>query len=327
MRAENDPCADGRTTTETDWLPIFLTLAAVTYSGAHYIGHEFDYINHFSRLARRPSVRTTVAILYRLSIDFIRFILALLGMILLLVLECKNAISSFSRRFWDRSIVAGESTSAIKWMSLQYDAASHSHRANATRQELRAARARTYTVLRWGIPVAAVVLLLHGPPDFTDSSPVMNPEVRPYRVPGWIIRARPENRQYGRSNSHYTPSSECLILDELCVSKIQNLQLKSAGLQSSSMMLSGNVEQHMDVSEDALLALRSEDTSMIGNDDNFSTLILAHTQTETEIETETETMKADKSTATMTGTVRSSSDDTMYRYCSACRQKHCCSFP
>jgi hypothetical protein len=325
MRAENDPCADGRTTTETDWLPIFLTLAAVTYSGAHYIGHEFDYINHFSRLARRPSVRTTVAILYRLSIDFIRFILALLGMILLLVLECKNAISSFSRRFWDRSIVAGESTSAIKWMSLQYDAASHSHRANATRQGMRAARARTGTVLRWAIPVAAVVLLLHGPPDFADSSPVINPEVRPYHVPGWVIRARPENRHQDRSNSHYTPSSECLILDEQCISKIQDLELKRAGLlQSSSIMLSDNVE-HMDISEGALVVLRSEDIGMIGNEDNFSTVIIAHTQTE--IETETETTMAEKSTITMTGTVRSSSDDTLYRYCSACRQKHCCSFP
>jgi hypothetical protein len=89
-------------------------------------------------------------------------------------------------------------------------------------------------------------------------------------------------------------------------------------------MLSDNVE-HMDISEGALVVLRSEDIGMIGNEDNFSTVIIAHTQTE--IETETETTMAEKSTITMTGTVRSSSDDTLYRYCSACRQKHCCSFP
>ena len=92
----------------------------------------------------------------------------------------------------------------------------------------------------------------------------------------------------------------------------------------------------MDISEGALGALRSEDISMTGNEDNFSTVIIAHTQTEAKIETETPITElsvterdglADKPTATMTGTVRSSSDDTLYRYCSACRQKHCCSFP
>jgi hypothetical protein len=51
MRVQNDPCADGRTTTETDWLVIILALAAVIYSGAHYIGYEFQYIRHFLHFA------------------------------------------------------------------------------------------------------------------------------------------------------------------------------------------------------------------------------------------------------------------------------------
>jgi hypothetical protein len=254
MRTENDPCADGSTATETDWFVICLALAAVAYSGAHYIGHEFEYINHFSHLARKPYVRTTGVILQSLVVDFIRFILAVLGIIFFLVLECKNAISSFSSHFWDGSTL-GESTSAIKWMSLQYDAISHSHRANATRQGLRATRARIGTVLRWGIPVVALVLLLHGPPDSTDSLPVIKPEVRPYSFPSWVIRARPENRHYDRSNSHYVPLNECLVLAGNSNSRAQSLQLHSAGLQSSNIVLQGNIEQSHQGENDSLSSL------------------------------------------------------------------------
>jgi hypothetical protein len=338
MRVQNDPCADGRTATETDWLAILLALAAVIYSGAHYIGYEFEYIHHFFHIARSPYVSTTGAILQRLALDLIRVVLTVLGIILFLVLECKNAISSFSRRFRNESVVGplGESTSAIKWMSLRYDAASHSHRANATRQGIRAARAQIGTLLGWGIPVAAVLILLHGPPVDTDSLSTGKSEVRPYVVPAWVIRARPENRYYDRSNNHYTPSDEWLVFDQEHNPGIQSLELQSAGLQSSSIVLSSNVER-TDNPEGALAALKSENNRLDSESESQGTAIIAHIPTawQTRTETETRTTIIELSfTETLVlhgtegeSTITKPSHDVTYRYCSVCRQKHCCSFP
>lgn len=81
MRVERDPCADCHGhPTETDWLAIFLALAAVVYSGAHYIGYDFEYLQHYFHFARSRRVRATVAVLERISIDLIRFALAILGL-------------------------------------------------------------------------------------------------------------------------------------------------------------------------------------------------------------------------------------------------------
>jgi hypothetical protein len=237
MRAEKDPFADCYgLPTETDWLAIFLAIAAVVYSSAHYIGYDFGYLQHYFHFARSPYVSTISAVLQRLAIDFIRFILAVLGITLILVLECKNALSSLSYRSLHVSLVGilGGSRIVAEKIGQQYDAASNSHHANATRQRFRAARARLGTLLRWGIPVVAVIILFHGPPDFMGSPPTRkHDEVRPYMVPGWVILARPENRWHDRSNSHYVPSDDCLVFDEECGSRIQSSELRSAGLQNS----------------------------------------------------------------------------------------------
>jgi hypothetical protein len=264
MRTKEDPCAGFHTplaATETDWLAIFLALAAVVYSGAHYIGHDFEYINHYLYLARSPSIRTACAIFQRLAIDFIRFILAVLGIILVLVLEFKNAIASLSHRFWNGSVVnsLGEYTWVIEKISMHYDAANHGRRAYATRQGLRAARAQIGTLLRWGLPVAVLLVIIHGPPDYTDSPPTSRPEVRPYVIPGWVIRARPENRHKDRSNSHYIPSDECLAFDKMYNSE------GALAISKSGETKSRRTGTH---------TLEAE----IGNQ---STVTIAHTHTET----------------------------------------------
>jgi hypothetical protein len=279
MRVERDPCADCRgPPTETDWVAIFLALAALIYSGAHYIGYEFEYLQHYFHFARSPYVSTIVAVFQRLAIDLISFVLAVLGITLILVLECKKALSSLSYRSWHGSIVGilGGSTAMAEKISQQYDAASNSHHANATLQRFRAARGRLATLLLWGIPMAAVLILFHGPPDFTDSPRARkHDEIRHYMVPSWVILARPENRWQDRSNSHYVPSDEYLVLDKECGSKIQSLGLRSAGLQNSNMVLGSKVEQ-IETSGSALDALKSEDTAMAGNNDNISAPLVLH---------------------------------------------------
>jgi hypothetical protein len=229
MRVEIDPCADCYgPRTEADWLAIFLALATVVYSSAHYIGYDFEYLRHYLHFARSPCVSTISAVLHRLAIDFIRFVLAILGITLILVLECKKALFSLSYRSWNVSFVGilGGSTIVAEKIGQQYDVASNSHHANATRQRFRAASARLGTLLRWGIPMIAAIVIFHGPPDFTDSPPTRkHDEVRPYMIPNWVILARPENRWHDRSNSHHVPSSECLIFDKKRGSRIRRLEL------------------------------------------------------------------------------------------------------
>jgi hypothetical protein len=265
MRVERDPCADCHgPPTETDWLAIFLALAAVVYSGAHYIGYDFEYLQHYFHFARSPRVRTTVAVLQRIGFDLIRFALAILGITLILVLQCKKALPYVANSFWHASSVgtlAGGSFLGEK-IGLQYDAVNHSHHANLARQRLRAARARFGTFLRWGIPVAAVVLLFHGPPEFADSSPVSDPEVRSYKIPSWVIFARPENRYHDHSNCHYRPGDECLALEKNHNAKTQSLELQSAGLQNPEIVSGSSLEQTLSAIN------KSEDTTMTDNDNN-----------------------------------------------------------
>jgi hypothetical protein len=270
MRVERDPCADCHgPPTETDWLAIFLALAAVVYSGAHYIGYDFEYLQHYFHFARSPRVRTTVAVLQRIGFDLIRFALAILGITLILVLQCKKAPSYVANSFWHASSVGtlAGGTFVDEKIGLHYDAINHSHHANLARQRFRAARARFGTFLRWGIPVAAVVLLFHGPPEFADSSPVSKPEVISYKIPSWVILARPENRYHDHSNCHYRPGDECLALEKNHNAKTQSLELQSAGLQSLNI-----VSEQLDVTEGTLSAInKSEDTTMTDNDNNTAT--------------------------------------------------------
>jgi hypothetical protein len=270
MRVERDPCADCHgPPTETDWLAIFLALAAVVYSGAHYIGYDFEYLQHYFHFARSPRVRTTVAVLQRIGFDLIRFALAILGITLILVLQCKKALSYVANSFWHASSVGtlAGGTFVGEKIGLHYDAINHSHHANLARQRFRAARARFGTFLRWGIPVAAVVLLFHGPPEFADSSPVSKPEVISYKILSWVILARPENRYHEHSNCHYRPGDECLALEKNHNAKTQSLELQSKGLQSLNI-----VSEQLDVTECTLSAInKSEDTTMTDNDNNTAT--------------------------------------------------------
>jgi hypothetical protein len=253
MLVERDPCADCHgPPTETDWLAIFLALAAVVYSGAHYIGYDFEYLQHYFHFARSRRVRATVAVLERISIDLIRFALAILGITLILVLQCKKAIPYVANSFWHAGSVGtlAGGTFVGEKIGLHYDAVSHSHYAYLARQRFRAARAWFGTFLRWGIPVAAVFLLFHGPPEFADSSPVSEPEVRPYKIPSWVIPARPENRYHDHSNCHYRPGDECLALE----------------LQSPNIVSGSSLEQ-LEITEGTLSAInKSENTTMTDND-------------------------------------------------------------
>ena len=271
MRVERDPCADCHGhPTETDWLAIFLALAAVVYSGAHYIGYDFEYLQHYFHFARSRRVRATVAVLERISIDLIRFALAILGLTLILVLQCKKAISCVANSFWHAGSVGtlAGGTFVGENIGLHYDAVSHSHDAYLARQRFRAVRAWFGTFLRWGIPVAAVFLLFHGPPEFADSSPVSEPEVRPYKIPSWVILARPENRYHDHSNCHYRPGDECLALEKNHNANIQSLELQSAELQSPNIVSGSSLEQ-LEITEGTLSAInKREDTTVTDNDNN-----------------------------------------------------------
>jgi hypothetical protein len=117
---------------------------------------------------------------------------------------------------------------------------------------------------------------------------------------------------------------------------IQSLELQSAGLQSSSIVLSSNVER-TDNPEGALAALKSENNRLDSESESQGTAIIAHTpiawQARTETETRTTTIELPVTeTLVLHGaeggsTITKPSDDATYRYCSVCRQKHCCSFP
>ena len=227
MSTQTDPCAGyypPPTKSATDWLANIFALGAIIHAIAHYIGPDFKYANHLAYLARRPSVRLTCAVFKRIGLDCIRFVLAFLGLTVVLILESKKAIIYLYRLGWLK-IVANfipDHVAASEWISRHYDAAAHSHRANATRQRLRAARARLYALMRWGISVAVVLMILHGPPDYTESEPssMIEAEARPYVVPSWVIAAWPENWPRDGSSSHYKPADERLVFDEDYFSRI-----------------------------------------------------------------------------------------------------------
>ena len=289
MRTQSDPCADGRSSlaeAETDWLPIILAFGTIVYAGANYIGHKFGFISLYTSLARSPYVRITCAVFQRIAIDCIRYVLAVLGIALIIILECKKALSSFFRGDWCSSAASSlrENTSAFERMSLQYDAASNGHCANATRQQLRAARARLGTLLWWAIPVAAMLMLLHGPPEYKDSSPKIEPQVRSYVVPSWVITARPENRRRDGSSSHYVPAGEHLVFYKNYYARFQSSESQSiegrvaetqiitpqdletlSSAQSFNIMPSSSMEQ-IDIPEGALAAFKSKDMTLTDKD-------------------------------------------------------------
>lgn len=285
MRAEKDPCADCRdfsTSTETDWLAILLALAAAVYSGAHYIGYDFEYLQHYLHFARSPHVRAIAAVLQSLAINLIRFILAFLGITLLLVLECKKALYYLVRRFSRSGFVStlAGGASVTEMIGVHFDAANHSHHANATRQRLRVGRARLGALLRWGISVAFAVVLFHGPPDFTDSPPAIEHEIRRYVVPAWVVLARPENRYHDRSNSHYVHSEEHLVFDKRYNSRIRSLELQSAGSQNSELVISNTK---------GIMTEERDPESFEAGNESPSTVVVAHTQTARHTRTVTET--------------------------------------
>lgn len=69
-----------------------------------------------------------------------------------------------------------------------------------------------------------MLILLHGSPDDTITPSLREPEVRPYVVPAWVIRARPENRLLDGSNSHYRPADESLVFDKAYIARVQGLK-------------------------------------------------------------------------------------------------------
>jgi hypothetical protein len=192
---------DATTSTGTDWILVtFLALVAclICYQLQFYEPETGDLSQHAPPLAR-----ATLGIARRLGADLARFLLNILAIIAQLFLEAWNAFIAALRktgRGFKLVIATLEPYATEVWT--RYDTAKHSHYANAARQYFRDARAFFARILPRAIVVGAVCnfFLL---PCMGNGISLEDYDIRHYVVPVWVIKARPENRHYEGSSSHY----------------------------------------------------------------------------------------------------------------------------
>jgi hypothetical protein len=130
-------------------------------------------------------------------------LLNILAIIAQLFLEAGNAFIATLRKI-GRGVKLGIATlepyATEAWR--KYDSAKHSHYANAARQYSRDARAFVVKFLPWAIVVGALFNLFVVP-YMGNGISLEDYDIRSYVVPVWVIKARPENRHYEGSSSHY----------------------------------------------------------------------------------------------------------------------------
>lgn len=202
-RTEEDDNMEEDTTisTGTDWILItFLALVAclICYQLQFYEPETGDFSQHAPPLAR-----ATLGIARRLGADLARFLLNILAIIAQLFLEAGNTFVAALRktgRGFKLAIAALEPYATNVWR--KYDTAKHSHYANAARQYFRSARACAVSLLPWAIAVGALFNVFVVP-YMGNGISLEDYDIRHYVVPVWVIKARPENRHYEGSSSHY----------------------------------------------------------------------------------------------------------------------------
>ena len=153
----------------------------------------------------RPLMRAATGIACRVGADLVRFVLNILAVVARLLPEAVNASLYTLRKFGRgvRQVIAAMEPDAMRvWR--YYDSARHGHYANLSRQQFRRACAFSAANLRWAIAIGAVLHLLVVPfvmnNMFSDRY-----DIYPYQAPAWVSKARPENRPYEGSSSHYRP--------------------------------------------------------------------------------------------------------------------------
>jgi hypothetical protein len=192
---------DATSSTGTDWILItFLALVAclICYQLQFYEPETGDFSQHAPPLAR-----ATLGIARRLGADLARFLLNILAIIAQLFLEAWNAFIAALRktgRGVKLVIATFEPYATEAWR--KYDTARHSHYANAARQYFRDARAFFARILPWTIVVGAFFNVFVAP-YMGNGISLEDYDIRHYVVPVWVIKARPENRHYEGSSSHY----------------------------------------------------------------------------------------------------------------------------
>lgn len=158
-----------------------------------------------------PLMRATTGIARRVGADLVRSVLNIFAMVGRLLLEAVNASWYTLRKFGRgiRYVIAAMEPDAMRVWRF-YDSAKHSHHANLARQRFRRACALSAAILRWAIPIGSVLHFLVVLPVMNSSMFLDRYEIYPYQAPAWVLKARPENRPYEGSSSHYRP--DCLDL-------------------------------------------------------------------------------------------------------------------
>ena len=153
-----------------------------------------------------PLMRATTSIARRVGADLVRSVLNIFAMLGWLLLEAVNASWYTLRKFGRgaRYVIAAMEPDAMRVWRF-YDSAKHSHHANLARQRFRRACAFLAAILCWAIPIGSVLHFLVLLPAMNSSMFLDRYEIYPYQAPAWVLKARPENRPYEGSSSHYRP--------------------------------------------------------------------------------------------------------------------------
>lgn len=201
---ERNDNIDEATSTGMDWITVAISsivACCVLYQLQFYEPETGQFSHH-----ARPLARATLGIVRRLGSDTARFILNIFAITFELLLAVKNICIA---TFWligtgfKLLIVALTPFATRVWRC--YDNANHSHYANLARQRWRSARAFSVAVLPWAIAVSAAFTFFVVP-NMENSISLDDYDIRSYVVPVWVINARPENRHYVGSSSHYRDS-------------------------------------------------------------------------------------------------------------------------
>jgi hypothetical protein len=210
----SDRTHDGVNTPATigiDWITVSILLIFVSWICSQYYHVETGNISRTGK----PFVHAIFAIVRRLATDLARFMLTILAITAELLLWGKNASLAAVRK--NREEISRYTASALqpiaKKVSLHYDTANHSHRANLARQYLRALNTHVAVILRWVAIVGIAYLILGGPHTAKELSPGED-KVQTHVLPIWAIKARPENRPEVGSSSHYRPEHEFACIQE-----------------------------------------------------------------------------------------------------------------
>lgn len=201
---ERNDNIDEATSTGTDWIAIAVSsiVACCVLYQLQFYEPETEHFQHHAP----PLARATLGIARRLAADIARFILNIFAITFELLLAVKNI---YIATFWligtgfRLTIVALTPFATRVWRC--YDNAKHSHYANLARQRWRSARAFLVSVLPWAVAVGAVFQFFVAP-SMDSSISLDDYDIRSYVVPVWVINARPENRHYVGSSSHYRDS-------------------------------------------------------------------------------------------------------------------------